>query len=178
MHHLPLKAAPDIPMQSLSSRVNKTPQMQCLSPDNEDRGDSISKAFKPMSISCLASTGLDTPVVNVAAVVFCCLSQGVVATQKPLLTQGYFTSLLCAGDSGVVSGSADHDIKFWEWQVMEEEGSGLRQLSLAHTRTLKMTDDVLCIRISPDGKQSETQQLFGVCFVSRRVGLQGSLFQG
>ena len=56
-----------------------------------------------------------------------------------------------AVNSGVVSGSADHDIKFWEWQVMEEEGSGLRQLSLAHTRTLKMTDDVLCIRISPDG---------------------------
>lgn len=50
-----------------------------------------------------------------------------------------------------MSGSADHDIKFWEWQVMVEEGSGSRQLSLAHTRTLKMTDDVLCIRISPNG---------------------------
>ena len=61
------------------------------------------------------------------------------------------TGLMCAASSGLVSGSADHDIKFWEWQVMEEEGSGLRQLSLAHTRTLKMTDDVLCIRISPNG---------------------------
>ena len=58
----------------------------------------------------------------------------------------------CCVISGLVSGSADHDIKFWEWQVMVEEGSGSRQLSLVHTRTLKMTDDVLCIRISPDGK--------------------------
>lgn len=61
---------------------------------------------------------------------------------------------------------------------MEEEGSGLRQLSLAHTRTLKMTDDVLCIRISPNGKQSETQQSLGVCFFSRRVRLQDSLVLG
>ncbi len=35
---------------------------------------------------------------------------------------------------------------------MVEESSGSRQLSLAHTRTLKMTDDVLCIRISPNGE--------------------------
>ena len=64
----------------------------------------------------------------------------------------WFKSLLCGACSGLVSGSADHDIKFWEWQVLVEEATGSRQLSLAHTRTLKMTDDVLCIRISPDGE--------------------------
>jgi WD40 repeat protein len=62
--------------------------------------------------------------------------------------------------AGFVSGSADHELKFWEWQlttgpVADGGGSGSttsRRLGIRHTRTLKMTDDVLCVRISPDGK--------------------------
>lgn len=60
--------------------------------------------------------------------------------------------------AGFVSGSADHELKFWEWQLttsaLEADGSGgapARRLGIRHTRTLKMTDDVLCVRISPNG---------------------------
>ena len=55
--------------------------------------------------------------------------------------------------SGFVSCSADHDVKFWEWQVAAAaaQGSG-RQLGARHTRTLKMADDVLCCRVSADGR--------------------------
>lgn len=48
--------------------------------------------------------------------------------------------------SGVVSGSADKTVKFWEY-VITEDGT----LGLSQTRTLTMTDDVLCVRITPDG---------------------------
>jgi len=99
--------------------------------------------------------------------------------------------------SGFVSGSADKEVKFWEWDLVvpsdsdsdqeeeekEEEkeiqgskknknkkkdsqGNGKPaskqksdrraprppQLSIAQSRTLTMTDDVLCVRLSPDGK--------------------------
>ena len=67
--------------------------------------------------------------------------------------------------SGFVSGSADKDVKFWEWDLavpdVDSDDSaednngkkgGLPQLSIAHSRTLTMTDDVLCVRVSPDGK--------------------------
>ncbi len=99
--------------------------------------------------------------------------------------------------SGFVSGSADKEVKFWEWDLVvpddssdeeeedededssdeeEEEDGGKKrkkqkskktkkqksgggngaprppQLSIAHSRTLTMTDDVLCVRVSPDGK--------------------------
>ncbi|KAL4458578.1 hypothetical protein ABPG75_013443 [Micractinium tetrahymenae] len=54
--------------------------------------------------------------------------------------------------SGFVSGSADHDIKFWEWGVAADPDTGAKQLAVNHTRTLKMTDDVLCVRVSPNGK--------------------------
>ena len=53
--------------------------------------------------------------------------------------------------SGFVSGSADKEVKFWEWSIVEQDGTQARQLTVNNTRTLKMTDEVLCVRISPNG---------------------------
>ncbi len=60
--------------------------------------------------------------------------------------------------SGFVSGSADKEVKFWEWAIIEQNGSQARQLTVNNTRTLKMTDDVLCVRISPNGMHCIIQQ--------------------
>ncbi|GAA5920365.1 hypothetical protein JCM1841_005590 [Sporobolomyces salmonicolor] len=58
---------------------------------------------------------------------------------------------------GLVTGSADKDVKFWDFEVKEvpsevEGGAATRVLTLAHIKTLKMTDDVLAVKYSPDGK--------------------------
>ena len=58
---------------------------------------------------------------------------------------------------GLVTGSADKDVKFWDFEVRQipsevEGGPTTRVLTLAHTKTLKMTDDVLAVKYSPDGK--------------------------
>ncbi|KAG1662756.1 hypothetical protein FOA52_006781 [Chlamydomonas sp. UWO 241] len=60
---------------------------------------------------------------------------------------------LCAlpDRTGFVSGSADKTVKFWQWKVVVAT-DGAKTLKLQHTRTLKMADDVLCVRVSPDGK--------------------------
>lgn len=50
-----------------------------------------------------------------------------------------------------MSGSAAKEVKFWEWAIIEQEGTQARQLTVTDTRTLEMTDDVLCVRISPNG---------------------------
>ncbi len=50
-----------------------------------------------------------------------------------------------------MSGSADKEVKFWEWAIVEQDGTQARQLTINNTRTLKMTDEVLCVRISPNG---------------------------
>jgi U3 small nucleolar RNA-associated protein 12 len=46
-----------------------------------------------------------------------------------------------------VTGSADHDVKFWEFELVVDEasaaGAASRRLSCAHVKTLKMTDDAL-----------------------------------
>ena len=56
----------------------------------------------------------------------------------------------------VVTGSADKTAKFWVFEIVQEEIPGTRRtsprLKLVHTRTLKVSDDILCIRYSPDSR--------------------------
>ena len=72
--------------------------------------------------------------------------------------QGPLWSLAVRPDGrGLVTGSADKDVKFWEFEVREiapevQGGVVNRVLTVAHTKTLKMTDDVLAVKYSPDGK--------------------------
>ncbi|XP_077239546.1 transducin family protein / WD-40 repeat family protein isoform X2 [Tasmannia lanceolata] len=53
---------------------------------------------------------------------------------------------------GFVTGSADHDVKFWEYQLMEKPGHDSKQLTVTNVRTLKMSDDVLVVTVSLDAK--------------------------
>ncbi|GAA5856650.1 hypothetical protein JCM8547_005912 [Rhodosporidiobolus lusitaniae] len=58
---------------------------------------------------------------------------------------------------GLVTGSADKDVKFWDFEVREvpaevEGAQPVKVLTMAHVKTLKMTDDVLAVKYSPDGK--------------------------
>ncbi|KDQ64873.1 hypothetical protein JAAARDRAFT_202138 [Jaapia argillacea MUCL 33604] len=60
-----------------------------------------------------------------------------------------------ADSQALVTGSADKDVKFWEFErkpANNENPHAPRLLTLVHTRTLKMTDDVLSVRFSPNGK--------------------------
>ena len=56
----------------------------------------------------------------------------------------------------VATGSADKSAKFWSFEVVQEEIPGTKRtmprLKLVHTRTLKVTDDILCLRFSPDSR--------------------------
>ncbi|KAK8969778.1 hypothetical protein KSP40_PGU004479 [Platanthera guangdongensis] len=54
--------------------------------------------------------------------------------------------------SSFVTGSADHDVKFWEYQIRRNPDTDSKQLTVKNVKTLKMNDDVLVISISPEGK--------------------------
>lgn len=43
-------------------------------------------------------------------------------------------------------------VKVWQWAVVAPPDGGARQLRLAHSRSVAMADDVLAVRVSPDGK--------------------------
>ncbi|PHH74488.1 hypothetical protein CDD82_4908 [Ophiocordyceps australis] len=56
----------------------------------------------------------------------------------------------------VVSGSADKTAKFWDFKIVQEEVLGTKRTSpklrLAQSRTLKVSDDILSLKFSPDAK--------------------------
>ncbi|OAP60348.1 hypothetical protein AYL99_05350 [Fonsecaea erecta] len=56
----------------------------------------------------------------------------------------------------LLTGSADKCAKFWQFKVIQEEVLGTTRknakLTLVHTRTLKVSDDILSICFSPDEK--------------------------
>jgi len=67
----------------------------------------------------------------------------------------------------VVTGSADKSARFWDFEVVQEEIPGTKRTSprlrLVHNRTLKVTDDILSVRFSPDSR------LFAVSLLDNTV---------
>lgn len=61
-----------------------------------------------------------------------------------------------ADGMSMVTGSADKSVKFWRFETVNVEVAGtkrqVQRLTLKHARTLKLTDDVLSVRLSPDSK--------------------------
>ncbi|XP_005099510.1 WD repeat-containing protein 3 [Aplysia californica] len=53
---------------------------------------------------------------------------------------------------GLVSGGADHEVKFWNYELTSDPTQTVQHkvLTLEHTRTLKMDEDVLGVKFSPD----------------------------
>ncbi|KAF4108985.1 WD repeat-containing protein 3 [Onychostoma macrolepis] len=52
---------------------------------------------------------------------------------------------------GIVTGGADKTVKFWDFELIKDQDSGNnKRLTVKHTRTLQLDEDVLCVRYSPD----------------------------
>ncbi|KAM6970210.1 WD repeat-containing protein 3 [Aplochiton taeniatus] len=64
---------------------------------------------------------------------------------------GALWSLCLAPDQrGIVTGGADKTVKFWEFELIKDEGSDQKRLTVKHTRTLQLEEDVLCVKFSPN----------------------------
>ncbi|KAL6500872.1 Dip2/Utp12 protein [Orobanche hederae] len=59
---------------------------------------------------------------------------------------------IAATVDGFVTGSADKDVKFWEYQISQKTGQDYKHLTVSSVRNLKMNDDVGAVAVSPDGK--------------------------
>jgi len=61
---------------------------------------------------------------------------------------------LSSDKNSFVSGSADHEVKFWDFELIQDENysSASKRLSMTHTQTLKMSEEVLAIKYSPNGQ--------------------------
>ncbi|PON49000.1 Guanine nucleotide-binding protein, beta subunit [Parasponia andersonii] len=55
-------------------------------------------------------------------------------------------------ENGFVTGSADKDVKFWEYRVEQKSAHDPKHLKVSNVRTMKMNDEVLAVVVSPDAK--------------------------
>ncbi|XP_035396215.1 WD repeat-containing protein 3 [Cygnus atratus] len=53
---------------------------------------------------------------------------------------------------GFVTGGADKCVKFWEFELVKDESSVQKRLSMKQVRVLQLDEDVLCVRYSPNQK--------------------------
>ncbi|KAH7512033.1 hypothetical protein FEM48_Zijuj12G0047600 [Ziziphus jujuba var. spinosa] len=54
--------------------------------------------------------------------------------------------------NGFVTGSADQDVKFWEYELKQKSGQDSKLLVVSNVRTMKMNGDVTVVAVSPDAK--------------------------
>lgn len=53
---------------------------------------------------------------------------------------------------GMITGSEDKLVKFWDFDFLSDQESNSRRLTIIHQRTLQMDEGVLCVKISPNFK--------------------------
>lgn len=51
---------------------------------------------------------------------------------------------------GIVSGGSDKEVKFWDFDVVERDRAKI--VTLVHARTLKLSEEVLCVKMTPNGR--------------------------
>ncbi|XP_048834669.1 WD repeat-containing protein 3 isoform X2 [Brienomyrus brachyistius] len=66
--------------------------------------------------------------------------------------EGALWSIALSPDQrGIVTGGADKTVKFWDFELIKDHASGSsKRLTVKHTRTLQLDEDVLCVRYTPD----------------------------
>ncbi|XP_075216080.1 WD repeat-containing protein 3 [Lycorma delicatula] len=72
----------------------------------------------------------------------------------PAHTSELWSICFLPDQTGVVSGGGDSTVKFWKLELVPDttSGSKAKVLSLLHTRTLKVEESVLAVKISPNSK--------------------------
>uniref|UniRef100_A0A8C3KUZ2 WD repeat domain 3 n=1 Tax=Chrysolophus pictus TaxID=9089 RepID=A0A8C3KUZ2_CHRPC len=71
------------------------------------------------------------------------------ALNHPCGTFLCYCSLFCRG---FVTGGADKCVKFWDFELVKDESSIQKRLSMKQVRILQLDEDVLCVRYSPNQK--------------------------
>lgn len=82
------------------------------------------------------------------------VASGDILEEIPAHTKEVWSLCLQTDFRGCVSGSGDNTVKFWQFEIVVDEKSERKAkvLSLLHTRTLRLDDSVLCVKLSPNGK--------------------------
>ncbi|XP_043263029.1 WD repeat-containing protein 3 [Colletes gigas] len=82
------------------------------------------------------------------------IASGDILEEVPAHSKELWSVTLFPDMKGVASGGGDQTVKFWNFELIQDPDKEIKAkiLSVLHTRTLKLEDSVLCVRISPNNR--------------------------
>ncbi|CAI9538088.1 unnamed protein product [Staurois parvus] len=80
------------------------------------------------------------------------LSSGSELDSIPAHDGALWSICLSPDQRGFVTGGADKTVKFWEFELVNDDSEAQSSLSVKQARVLQMDEDVLCVRYSPDSR--------------------------
>ncbi len=120
-------------------------------------GYGLCAAFAPGARHALVGT-------KAGGIVFIDVAAATVTRTLPAHGGPLWSLALQPDGAGFATGGGDKEVKFWEFSMAPPERDAdapppqpsdpptVKTLAARHMRTLRLTDDVLCVRFSPDGK--------------------------
>lgn len=82
------------------------------------------------------------------------IASGDILEEIPAHSKELWSVTLLPDRKGVASGGGDQTVKFWNFELIQDPDKEIKAkvLSVLHSKTLKLEDSVLCVRISPNNR--------------------------
>ncbi|DBA00189.1 TPA: hypothetical protein N0F65_007814 [Lagenidium giganteum] len=130
-------------LSSASVKIWNARSMQCIRTLTDGVSLALSAAFAPGNMHVIVGT-------KTGALLLFDLNSGECIWREDNAHNGsaVWSMDVRPDGRGIVTGGADQHVNFWDFEMHRiDETEGLR-LGLSHSRLLKMSDDVLCVRFS------------------------------
>lgn len=128
----------------------------------------LCSAFLPGNNYCIVGT-------KTGHVILCDINTGDII-QDVQAHDGAVWSLDIRPDhKGLMTGGADHNVMFWNFDLVQAEGSLKKQINIVHSRTLEMSHDILSVRYSNHTNSKELLILISLLDNTVKVFFDDSL---
>lgn len=120
---------------------------RCIVSMTESCGYSLCSLFAPGDKNCLIGTKEGN--ILIYDILSASLLESVRASDsnEPIWCMDLFPN-----KKGIVTGSEDKVVKFWDFDLVQDDEQRARRLTIRHTRSLQLDEGVLCVKMSPNGK--------------------------
>ncbi|KAI1286797.1 WD repeat-containing protein 3 [Halotydeus destructor] len=130
-----------------SVKIWSRASQRCIATMAEECGYALCSLFVPGDKACLIGTKEgDIHIYDIGS------STRLERIEASATREAIWSMDMYPNGKGIVTGSEDKTVKFWDFEFVSEGKENARRLTLVHKRTLQMDESVLCLKLSPNEK--------------------------